>query len=340
MKKIVKLAWIAVLVIMLFTLSGCTDEVEQNNEPVQNEVVSNEEKVENEVVTTNTKESNLRDEFLKIFKNEEKFIGVDFEKDSKEGFLKDFEIGIQSEQIVNYAFVDMDGDGTEEAVAETSSDGGFYIVFHYEDGKMYGYLITARGMANLKADGSHYGTGGATSYGYSKMTFNKTEYTDDIVLASRNDNEYEVDGKPATKTEFEEFEKMQEAKPDAETHIFINDEIGTQILDFGDNGEVVYLQSTEGDPQSEYIYVLLTLKEDGTITEDNTFPEATGHGAMRVGTYVYKDGKIHASYKKASNPESPDDFYSYFSSEEYEIKDGKLYNQETPYYTAEYKRKD
>lgn len=336
MRRLVKVSLIAVLAIMLFILSGCTDTVEENQNIVNNTIVPSEE---NTVSQTSVEEFDVEEEFLKVIKSEEKFLGIGFENlEGQEGYLKDIEFCGQNEQIGKYAFVDMDGDGVEEMYAETTSDGGFNIVFHYEDGKVYGYLFSARAIYSVKADGTYGGTGGATAYGYFKIAFNKNEITE-TCLADRNDNIYEVDGKSATKEEFEKFEESQSAKPDAQMQVFINDEIGAEVLDFSNSDEIEFLNSDDGVPQSEYTYIILTLKKDGTITQDSTFPGATEHGAMEKGTYTYKGGKIIAIYTEASNPETPDEFYDSFNSKIYEIKDGKLYNQETPSYTAVYERK-
>lgn len=334
-KKSLSLIVVFFLIVILFMLTGC-DNVHQSTDKEQELTTSedNKQKEENQ----SNKNIEVKEKLIKILNNEEKFVpDKHLSENGEEVYLKDFNMYGDRSEIEEYTYVDLDQDGTVELLCLTKSHAGFYIVFHYENEKIYGYAVSIKEIAKVKTDGTHYGTGGYATYGYSKMMFNKQEYSE-VDFAYRCEDEYTIDGKDVSKTEFEEFEKKQNEKEDVKWKKF-NNNANSGILDFSNTDEIVYLHSDEGDAYSECTYVLLTIKKDGTIIEDYTYPGATGHGAMSIGTYDYKDNQIIANYEKSSNPESPDEFYDFKQIVVYNIEDGKLYNQETPYYTAVYERK-
>ena len=71
---------------------------------------------------------------------------------------------------VQYAVLDMDGDGKEEVlISGWTSD---ILVLHEENGNIYGFDFTFRGMYNVKTDGSYYwNTNQGNTYGCSKLSF-------------------------------------------------------------------------------------------------------------------------------------------------------------------------
>ena len=126
----------------------------------------------NNTASTNTT-TNTKELLMNVMNNKQKFI----DKDNQEVFLKDFKIvENQTAEVDKYAFVDLDKDGIEELVIYTTSDYGAYIILHYEDSKVYGYMIGVRSLENLKTDGSFMGSSGANSNEYLRMTFNKNSY--------------------------------------------------------------------------------------------------------------------------------------------------------------------
>ena len=98
------------------------------------------------------------------------------------------------------------------------------MVFRWEQGTVYGYEFVVRGMQSLKADGTHRGSGGASVSGYYALRF-KDGKCEQYELAYREDipgteyipgnEEYRVDGKSVTQTEFMTFYTAFESKPDA-----------------------------------------------------------------------------------------------------------------------------
>lgn len=123
-------------------------------------------------VTNNTNE--VKQVLLSVMNNKQKLIN----EDNKEVLLKEFKIvENQTAKVDKYAFVDLDGDGVQELVIYTTSDYGAYVILHYENSKVYGYMIEVRSLENLKADGSFMGSSGANSNEYLRMTFNKNSYS-------------------------------------------------------------------------------------------------------------------------------------------------------------------
>jgi len=79
-------------------------------------------------------------------------------------------------QISYFTIVDMDGDGVPEVVIELSL-GNERMVFHYENGKVYAYPFSYRGLNNLKKDGTFLSSGGA-AYTY----LNMLQFSDGILV--------------------------------------------------------------------------------------------------------------------------------------------------------------
>ena len=92
--------------------------------------------------------------------------------------LKNYELDDTEIQAVaeKYAFIDFDGDGTNELIAHLNTDYGAYIVFHIYNGKVYGFEFTERAMLNLKQDGTFIQSSGATNNGIAGIEFEGDKY--------------------------------------------------------------------------------------------------------------------------------------------------------------------
>lgn len=335
-KKILNLIIAILFVIMLFVLTGCDNNTKQIDETQENK---------QEKVTESAENIEIKEKLMKVLNDEEKFIGDENSGSSEEEiYFKDFNIYGQKLSFKEYTYVDLNKDGIDELICKTEFTTDPNMIFHYEDGKIYGY--TVHNMKDIKTDGTYCNFLTDSTYGYNEMIFIKRMWGWKTLAEKKNDK-YLINDKDVSEQKFEKFEEKQNKKENIKWEVFNDSEIlnstpndnSYNILDFSNTDEIVYLHSDEGDAYSEYTYVLLTLKKDGTITEDYTYPGATGHGAMSLGTYEYKDNQIIANFEKSSNPETPNEFYDFKQTRVYDIKDGKLYNQETPYYTAVYEQK-
>lgn len=71
-----------------------------------------------------------------------------------------------------FAVVDMDQDGTVEAVVElTDFSDGWILVLRYQDGNVYGYGFSYRAMTDLRTDGTLLGSSGADDSSYYRLMF-------------------------------------------------------------------------------------------------------------------------------------------------------------------------
>ncbi len=135
---------------------------------------------------------------------------IDFINEENKGVLfKEFPIYEDDLAVPDkYAYVDMDNDGTNELVVETTSYYGAFIILHYdkETRKIYGYMLGARSLEDLKEDGTFIGSGGAAVNSYCKIKFDKNKYEIiDLAYSDSTNNEYKIDDKDVTKKEIEEF---------------------------------------------------------------------------------------------------------------------------------------
>lgn len=169
----------------------------------QKQIKSYVETLKTNSTTTTSSKTDTKQLLLDVMNNKQKFI----DKDNKEVFLKDFKIvENQTAKVDKYAFVDMDKDGTEELVIYTTSDYGAYVILHYENNKVYGYMIGVRSLENLKTDGSFMGSSGANSNEYSTMTFNKNTYTIKTeAVYDETNKEYKINNVKVSEKEIKEY---------------------------------------------------------------------------------------------------------------------------------------
>lgn len=155
---------------------------------------------ENQLNNT-SKNTNLL--LLDVMNNKQKFI----DENNNEILLKDLEIvESQKAEVSKYAFVDLDKDGTQELVIYTTSDYGAYVILHYSEEKVYGYMIGIRSLENLKADGSFTGSNGVNSTQYLRMTFDKNTYNVNIeAVYDINNNIYKINNNNVSLEDIKEY---------------------------------------------------------------------------------------------------------------------------------------
>ena len=100
-----------------------------------------------------------------VLQNEAAFYDIDDKKDYKLNELRD-----QSGEpltVSSFTVVDMDGNGTPEAVLDAGSYNGV-VVLHYEDGEVYGFSTSY--TYYLSNDGTYNGSLPAWCFSYCKVT--------------------------------------------------------------------------------------------------------------------------------------------------------------------------
>lgn len=165
-----------------------------------------------------TKNPELDAQFLSVLNSEAHFIS----EDGKSVLLKNYSYGNNGATEVyyavpqEYAVVDLDGDGTNEVVADITSSQTHYMVFHKYNNNIYGFLIGRRSLQDLKKDGSFLSSGGAGLQVYSKMEFNKNTYK--VIDEAYWDNYKgicKIDGKEVTKEAIDKYKTSWDLKENA-----------------------------------------------------------------------------------------------------------------------------
>ena len=143
-KKSLNLIVVIFIIVMLFILTGCNS-VHQSNDKMQENVTENNKQEEENNPNNNIE---IKEKLMKVLNNEEKFIPDKYLSENGEDvYLKDFDMYGDRAEIKEYTYVDLDQDGTVELLCLTKSQAGFYMVFHYENEKIYGYAISIKGIA-------------------------------------------------------------------------------------------------------------------------------------------------------------------------------------------------
>lgn len=124
-----------------------------------------------------------------------------------------------------YALLDLDGDGEDELVlwlAAVYNEYFGFVILHSIGGELYGYSRDYRGLMELKADGTYTVSSGAADWGYCTMSFMEDGSTDTAFtwcqstgIGSPPEEEYFVEGVPASRGEFDAAVARQSAKEDA-----------------------------------------------------------------------------------------------------------------------------
>ena len=150
--------------------------------------------------------NNLPQNYLQVIKNEKTFLFMGEEiliDNYKSPYLQKYLTQCDN---VQYAVLDMDGDGKEEVlISGWTSD---ILVLHEEEGFVYGFDFTFRGMYSVRIDGSYYWNANqGNTYGCSKLSFKnglcspvefyRAEFSED------GDSDFFVNGVKVAKGEYD-----------------------------------------------------------------------------------------------------------------------------------------
>lgn len=263
-----KIMFFSLLCMFLILITGCGSKKE--------DTVKQEETSKDEIT--------LKDIYLEVLEDKKNYINEGEEEITFSEYLKDYlEL---FDLTLTYAVLDMDKDGKEEMVIGIENTDEPYLILNYEDNVVYGYLVTYRGMQNLKTDGTYQASGGAdvNVVAYSTFTKNTRNETE---LASFIDGEYIVNNETATLEEYNNFMKKFNEKDNVSFTTYksfekienTNISVGNYSLDYG----TYYLELEDGS---------LAKDNSGTIilNQDDTCTFYEGMTDLNCATYyVYSD---------------------------------------------------
>ena len=118
-----------------------------------------------------------------VLQNKKAFYSTD---DKKYYLLDEFDYWNELDNLplkaVRFAVVDMDGDGMPEIVLElTSGFDGAFEVLHYEEGTVFGFNHSYRGLLGLTSNGIYEGSNGAGVSGFFRSSFKKDTYSEEAL---------------------------------------------------------------------------------------------------------------------------------------------------------------
>ena len=121
---------------------------------------------------------------------------------------------------MTFAAADMDGDGMAEVAVMLEEAGRVSILLDRREGTVYGYEAYYRWFMPLKADGRTCWSAGASNWGWGFVRFGETEFTYDRMnyCDGWDPARYVVNGKAATREEFDTASEEWAAGPDAAWH--------------------------------------------------------------------------------------------------------------------------
>ena len=128
--------------------------------------------------------------------------------------------------IQNYAVIDLDGDGSEEAVVfvcGAAGDTGGYLVLHSRDDHVYGYRTDYRTFENLKTDGTFvYSDDLGSKEGVATISFSQDGLVITDVLSATGQayimDHFMINGKKVTQEEYNAEKENQDLKSNVQWH--------------------------------------------------------------------------------------------------------------------------
>lgn len=216
-KKLAALGLIGILALSAVGCKGNTVDVnteKNSNKTNESEVeqtfseeeqsVSEDEENQGDV----TSQNDVRELLEQVLEGKKSFLNTD--DGGKECYLNNFKYfdETQTEKpltLAEYAIVDIDQDGEEEAVVSLDAgfDGAFEIL-RCSEGIVYGYQMSFRSINTLYDNGYCLGNSGASTWDIYELSFTKTSCIKENVAGCNNGNYY-LEGEEITSSQYDEF---------------------------------------------------------------------------------------------------------------------------------------
>lgn len=158
--------------------------------------------------SANEEKNSVRELLEEVLAGKKSFLNTD--GGGAECYLNNFTYfdEIQTEQPLNlteYAFVDIDQDGEEEAVVSLDAGyNGAFEILRCKEGVVYGYQLNFRVFGIVFNNGYFMGSSGESAWNIYRISFTKTSYADENFAGCTN-GYYYLDGEDVTESEYYDF---------------------------------------------------------------------------------------------------------------------------------------
>lgn len=228
--------------LLILCLAGCTaakDQRELNeNNPVDDSSVQSDEEVEENPVKTDEGAAALDISenmlaFYLVLNSKKPFVSAG--EGCQEFYWNEYNWcllqPVTSFEPGRFIVVDMDCDGEEEIMLYSWPEST--QVLDYQDGSVYVYQFVFRGMNNVLPNGVYEGSGGASVWGFYRITeFDHGTFKEETLAYTEtygDDEYYEVEGREVTFREFNEYTEQFKVEP-AEVHDFTEELLDAVLL--------------------------------------------------------------------------------------------------------------
>lgn len=236
------------------------------------------------------KKTSIDDILIEVVQNKRSFVT----EQKQTAYLNNYS-SYGSLNVEKYTLIDIDDDGENELLLLTDSTYLDYLLFNYEKEIIYSYEITLRNITSIKSDGTNTWSSGSDVFGIARLYFDEGTYHFKE-LATRNGNEYFIDEKKVSSSEFQsyyvdylnkeyakweidniewmekilldfyKFEKIESYKVDTPSLTFVfmpNFQIENLEKDLLQSNNKIYYVDSNGKENQIYIY------ESGEVLENN-----------------------------------------------------------------------
>ena len=239
----------ATVAMMMFAVS-CGQNARQNKsaETLQQDEVGGTGSDKPTEVTEGTEANKAMEAYMALLRSGITFYSTENKKNYKLNeftFVNGYEMYDMDEphEARQYAFINLQDDEVPTLVLEFGGVGAFFEVLRYQEGTVYGFYFDYRALLDLSADGTSYGSSGASDGSYQRLTIEKNICKEEILCYS-------------------------ESKPDGSVSYFIGDkkvtwsDYNSFSSSIGTGGEVVwhdftYADASASNQQKGMLYTLL-----------------------------------------------------------------------------------
>lgn len=244
---------ISVLILMALCLSGCAQTNSQPNlmQLTNGESRLTEPKENGSELSGSTSSPAMPDihiimnDYQSVLDNQSKFFWID---NQEYMYLSQY-LDLTSDglsipkEFISFAIIDLDNDSIPEVVLwerVNGNDDVSYLILHYDEEVVYGYLTYYRGFNQLKDDGTFSFSSSASNSGFGTLILTDKDYNLDKITYCRSfsdysggkTTEYFVNYMRASQEGFDLAIDMQSKKPDVTWSAYTTDNIAAIFSEY------------------------------------------------------------------------------------------------------------